>query len=164
MAEYKLPKDTGNRLIDALIKAIEICDGYTGFTAYGPCLTSRLPNGVHLNFTVDPYIYYDSDIPNPEEVENFTVRFVAYTRIETEEGGMAHFLSSEEIDNLLKPEDEAMMRICAGVKEMNGLELTLSKEEYREAENAIVELERLEFMDEAECLEEADLDRPDMEL
>ena len=78
MAEYKSPTDTGNRFIDALIKAVEICDGYTGFTAYGPCLTSRLPNGVHLNFTVDPYIYYDSDIPNPEEVETFTVRSVAY--------------------------------------------------------------------------------------
>lgn len=77
---------------------------------------------------------------------------------------MAHFLASEEIDNLLRPEDEAMMRICAGVKEMNGLELTLSKEEYREAVNAIVELERRESMDEAECLEEAGLDRPGMDL
>lgn len=71
---------------------------------------------------------------------------ISYDMLTTDEFNGASILVDDSVD------------VAASV------ENKISKEEYREAENAIVELERLEFMDEAECLEEADLDRPDMEL
>lgn len=145
MKIYELSPPAGNRLIEAFIKAEEISDGRVDYSPYGLGMNSRLPNGAYLNFTVDPYIYYKSTIPNPEDIEIFTVRFVAYTEKRTPEGLMAAFLTNEEVETLLEPTDSRTRQICDGVKEMNGLELILSRKEYMEAEGVICERERLEL-------------------
>ena len=140
--ESRLYASTSNRLIDAFIKAEDASNGRVGYSAYGPCLTSALPNGVHLNFTVDPYIYFGSEIQNPQDIETFTVRFVAYTAKQTPEGLVAVHLTNEELDTLLEPMDSKLRRQCDATKELNGLALVLSGKEYFQAESFACERER----------------------
>ena len=138
------PTRPNNRFLETLIKAEDISSGSIGFGPFGPHLTSGLPNGLHLGFTIDPYIYFKTDIQNPEDVESFTVRFIAYTEKNTPEGLAAEFLPDEGVEALLCPSDGKMRIVCDGVKELNGLELTISREELREVEHFACERERQE--------------------
>ena len=148
MGISQLPTSADSRVIDSLNKAKEITNGRLGFSVYGPTLASCLPNGVFLNFSIEPDIYYGSEIENPETVESFTVRFAAYTEKPTPEGLMAVFLTNEEVEALLNPADSKTRQVCDVVKEMNGLELTISRKE-------LLEIERLSCEDERQYFEEA---------
>lgn len=49
--ENQLLARTNNRLIDAFIKAEDTSNERISFSVHGPGLASRLPDGVHLDFT-----------------------------------------------------------------------------------------------------------------
>lgn len=143
----RTPINTGNRLIDAFIKAMEISGGSVRFSPYGPgmdCHLPNLPDGVQLGFQVEPYIYFGSEIQDPDQVETFTVQFFVYTQEITDKEVIPTFLSSEEIERLLDPKDEKMRRVCEGLKEMNGFTLELNRQEYMEAEDVTCDWARMD--------------------
>lgn len=136
MENRKLP--TGNRLLEAFNRAEEIEGCYAATGPYGPCVCCEFSNGIHLNCTVDPYIFYGTDIPNPESVKSFNFRFEAYT---TADNVHVEFLSQDDIEKLLNAETAEEREIGAVIKEMTGIELGISWDELMEAEAALGERE-----------------------
>lgn len=144
MMERKLPSNTGNRLLDALIRAEEISDCSVCDGPYGLCMNSQFPNDIYLNITVDPYIHFGTPISDPQNVESFTIRFVAYT---TEDNITANFLTTEDIEKLMHSENPKVREAAVVLKEFTGIQLEISKKEYEEAEGAVADRERQRLED-----------------
>lgn len=148
MENRKLP--TGNRMLEALNRAEEIegCHAATG--PYGPCMYCVFPNGIHLNCTIDPYIFYGSEVQDPESVESFTFRFEAYT---TSDNIHVEFLSQDDIEKMLDAETAVERKIGAVLKELTGIQLEISWDELMEAETALGDRELQEMREEQEQAE-----------
>lgn len=144
MKERKLPSNTGNCLLDALSRAEEIAACFVCNGPYGLSLNSQFPNGIYLNITVDPYVHFGTQIPDPQNVESFTVRFVAYT---AEDDITANFLTTEDIEKLMHAESPEIREAAVVLQEFTGKQLEISKKEYEEAEGAVADRERLRLED-----------------
>lgn len=138
----KLPADTGNQLVDAFIRAEQIEGCFTSTGPGGPWMDCRFSNGVHLAVDIDPYIFYGTDIPDPNSVDSFTVRFVAYTMDENRE---TTIFPTEEIEKLLASDQVELREIGATLKEMTDMQFEINAAELNDAGKILGDREALEL-------------------